>query len=269
MLSLLVTYKFNNQKDRDGFYEAVCDDKIAKCVMLEEGCIRYEYELPEDNEILLLHEEWKDKKCQEDHTKLAPFSRVKGFKTRFNAETILEELGCDDAEKSFLDLARERYSVRAFKSKEVEQSKIDKILEAARLAPTAKNSQPQKIFVLKSEAAIKTINEHCRCIYGAPLVFAIGYDESLIFGVDENRVYGFGEVDSTIVATHMILEAADLGLGSCWVGLFNDKEVRGALGIPDGIRITALMPVGYADDGCMPSERHTEYRSNEEVVQYL
>ena len=57
MLSLLVTYKFNNQKDRDGFYEAVCDDKIAKCVMLEEGCIRYEYELPEDNEILLLHKE--------------------------------------------------------------------------------------------------------------------------------------------------------------------------------------------------------------------
>ena len=167
---------------------------------------------------------------------------------------------------NFMDLAKARYSVRSFKSTPVEEDKIAKILEAARIAPTAKNAQPQKIYVLKSPESVAKINDHCRCIYGAPLVFAIGYDESRVFGISEERVYGFGEIDSSIVTTHMMLEAAELGLGSCWVGLFNDKEVREALDIPDGIRITALLPVGYAADDCVPADRHGMYRPDEEMV---
>lgn len=270
MYSLLVTYRFNKREDRDGFYEAVCEDKIAKCVMVEDGCIRYEYEVPAEDTILLLHEDWKDKDAQQAHTHLAPFSRVKGFKVRFKATTELEELSADDAAgRSFMDLAKARYSVRSFKDTPVEDEKIEKILEAARIAPTAKNAQPQKIFVLKSAESVATINEHCRCIYGAPLVFAIGYEESRVFGISEERVYGFGEIDSSIVTTHMMLEAADLGLGSCWVGLFNDKEVRTALNIPDGIRITALLPVGYASDDCVPADRHEIFRPDEEMVEFI
>ena len=170
---------------------------------------------------------------------------------------------------NFMDLAKARYSVRSFKSIPVEDDKIAKILEAAKIAPTAKNNQPQKIYVLKSPESVAKINDHCRCIYGAPLVFAIGYDESRVFGISEERVYGFGEIDSSIVTTHMMLEAAELGLGSCWVGLFNDKEVREVLDIPDGIRITALLPVGYAADDCQPADRHEMYRPDDEMVTEL
>lgn len=269
MYRLLVTYKFENQKNRDGFLEAVTEDKIAQCTMKEDGCIRYEYEIPDSSTILLLHEEWRDKAAQEAHTHNTTMSRIKAYKVRFSAETNIEELEVDAADKTFMDLALERYSVRSFKSTPVEQEKIDAILKAARIAPTARNSQPQKIYVLKSEEAIRKINDNCRCIYGAPLVFAIGYDKSRICGVDEDRVYGFGEIDSTIVTTHMILEATEQGLGSCWVGLFHDADVREALGISDEVRITSLLPVGYAADDCVPADRHTEYRSDEEVVEYL
>lgn len=170
---------------------------------------------------------------------------------------------------SFMELAKARYSVRSFKNTPVEQDKIDAILEAARIAPTAKNSQPQKIYVLKSKEAVEKINTVCRCIYGAPLVFAVGYEKSRIFGESEERHYGFGEVDSTIVTTHMMLEAQEQGLGSCWVGLFHDEEVRGLFDIPDNVRITALMPMGYPADDCVPADRHTEYRDDSEVVEYL
>ena len=170
---------------------------------------------------------------------------------------------------NFMELAKARYSVRSFKNTPVEDEKIANILEAAKIAPTAKNAQPQKIYVLKSADSVAAINDHCRCIYGAPLVFAIGYDESRVFGISDERVYGFGEIDSSIVTTHMMLEAAELGLGSCWVGLFNDKEVRAALNIPDGIRITALLPVGYAADDCVTADRHDIFRPDEEMVTVL
>lgn len=170
---------------------------------------------------------------------------------------------------NFMELAKERYSVRAFKSTPVEQEKIDKILEAAKIAPTAKNSQTQMIYVIKSPEALEKINSVCKCIYGAPLVFAIGYKSDETFGVAEDRVYGFGEIDSTIVTTHMMLEAWEQGIGSCWVGLFHDAEVHEVLGLPENIRITSLMPMGYAADDCKPADRHTMYRPDEEMVEYL
>lgn len=170
---------------------------------------------------------------------------------------------------NFMELAKERYSVRMFKSTPVEQEKIDKILEAAKIAPTAKNSQTQMIYVIKSQEALEKINSVCKCIYGAPLVFAIGYKKDETFGVAEDRVYGFGEIDSTIVTTHMMLEAWEEGIGSCWVGLFHDDEVHEALGLPENIRITSLMPMGYAAELCKPSDRHETYRPNEEMVEYL
>lgn len=170
---------------------------------------------------------------------------------------------------TFMELAKERYSVRMFKSTPVEQEKIDKILEAAKIAPTAKNSQTQMIYVIKSPEALEKINSVCKCIYGAPLVFAIGYKKDETFGVAEDRVYGFGEIDSTIVTTHMMLEAWEQGIGSCWVGLFHDDEVHEALGLPENIRITSLMPMGYAAPLCKPSDRHETYRPDEEMVEYL
>ena len=92
MYSLLVTYKFNSQEQRDGFLEAVTDDKIARIVQREDGCVTYEYEAPEDPKILLLHEEWETKEHQIIHSKQPTMNRIKAYKMRFSAETIIEEL---------------------------------------------------------------------------------------------------------------------------------------------------------------------------------
>lgn len=115
---------------------------------------------------------------------------------------------------NFMELAADRYSVRSFSDKPVEQEKIDLILKAAQLAPTAVNFQPQMIYVLKSEAALGKINRLCRCIYGAPLVFLICSDERKTWKSQTEPGYSAGEMDCSIVCTHMMLEAWELGVGS-------------------------------------------------------
>ena len=99
----------------------------------------------------------------------------------------------------FLELAAERYSVRSYSDKPVEQDKIDRILKAAQLAPTAVNYQPQMIYVLKSEASMAKINRLCRCIYGAPLVFLICSDERKTWKRQTERGYSTGEMDCSIM----------------------------------------------------------------------
>ena len=153
---------------------------------------------------------------------------------------------------SFLELAAQRFSVRSFSDKLVEQEKIDSILKAAQLAPTAVNYQPQMIYVLKSEAAMNKINQLCRCIYGAPMVFLICSDERKTWKSQTERGYSTGEMDCSIVCTHMMLEACEQGLGSVWVRLFSVDAVAKAFDLPPYIKPICLLPVGYAADGCVP-----------------
>lgn len=178
-------------------------------------------------------------------------------------QTAVEE----SMENDFLDLAAGRYSVRHFSDKPVEQEIIDKILEAGKLAPTAVNSQPQMIYVMKSDEAMEKANKLSRCIYGAPQVFLICYDDNRVCqrGADGN----YGDIDCTIVLTHMMLEAYNLGIGTCMVGMFSPEEARQVLNLPDNIHPVLLMPFGYPAEDAAPSPRHTEYRPMEETVQYL
>lgn len=92
MYSLLVTYKFPNKEKRDGFYEDVCDNKIAKIVLKEDGCERYEYEVPESDTELILHEDWEDKAAQQVHIKQPTMNFLKALKIKHQAETCIEEL---------------------------------------------------------------------------------------------------------------------------------------------------------------------------------
>ncbi|MBQ8973481.1 MAG: nitroreductase family protein [Clostridia bacterium] len=171
---------------------------------------------------------------------------------------------------SFLELARERYSVRAYSDKPVEQEKIDLILEAAQVAPTAVNYQPQMVYVLKSEAALAKINRLCRCIYGAPLVFLICSDESKTWKSQSEPGYTTGEMDCSIVCTHMMLEAWELGLGSVWVRLFDSRAIAEAFNLPAHIRPICLLPVGYAAEGSIPyAPWHDVYRPVESFTKEL
>lgn len=177
-------------------------------------------------------------------------------------QTKSEEMNMD-----FMELAAGRYSVRHFSEQPVGQEKIEKILEAGKLAPTAVNSQPQMIYVLQSAEAIEKANSLSRCIYGAPQVFLICYDDSRVCQRGANGNYG--DIDCTIVLTHMMLEAYNLGIGTCMVGMFSPEEAKQVLGLPENIHPVLLMPFGYPAEDAAPSPRHTEYRSMDETVQFM
>lgn len=170
---------------------------------------------------------------------------------------------------TFLELAKERYSVRSFKQDAVEPEKLAAILEAGRLAPTARNFQPQKIYVVKSEKNRSKLASVCRFTFDAPVILVLAYDTERDW---KNRLmpgYSSGETDAAIVGTHMMLAAWEQGIGSCWVGYFNADDVRCALELPDHIRVTALMPMGYAAEDAAPLELHTTYRDLDDMVTEL
>ena len=167
--------------------------------------------------------------------------------------------------KSFMDLARQRFAVREYAQTPVEQAKLDSILEAGRLAPTAKNVQPQHIYVLQSPEAIAKINELTRCAYGAPVVFLVCYDTDLVWSKDGHDT---GDMDCSIVGTHMMLEATELGLGTCWVKWFDPAQVAAAFELPANHKPAFLMPCGYASENAKPSDHHFSRKPLSETVTY-
>lgn len=170
---------------------------------------------------------------------------------------------------SFIELAKERYAVRAYKDTAVEQEKLDRILEAAKVAPTACNNQPQKIYVVKSEEKRKALAEVTPCTFGAPVIFVVGYDNDRSAKGMIYEGHDFGDTDAAIVCTHMMLEAWEQGLGSCWVGYFNEEKVKAALGLPEYVRVRDLLPVGYAADGAVPAPMHTKYRDMSDMAEEI
>ena len=131
----------------------------------------------------------------------------------------------------FDQLLEERYSVRKFSNQKVEKEKIDKILEAARIAPTAVNYQPQRILVLEDPDNLAKLKECTRYHFHAPLAMILCYDKTVSWKDMHNRECG--EVDVSIVATYMMLKLFDLGLGSTYVGSFDYKELIKQFNIPE------------------------------------
>lgn len=166
---------------------------------------------------------------------------------------------------SFMDLARARYAVRNYAQTPVEQAKIDSILAAGQLAPTAKNVQPQHIYVLQSAEAIAKINELTRCAYHAPVVFLVCYNTDLVWTKDGANS---GDMDCSIVGTHMMMEATELGLGTCWVKWFDPEQVAAAFELPANHKPSFLMPCGYPSDDSQPHANHFNRKPLTETVTY-
>ncbi|HCD46848.1 MAG TPA: nitroreductase [Lachnoclostridium sp.] len=165
----------------------------------------------------------------------------------------------------FLQLVKERYSVRKFSDRKVEKEKLDLILEAGRVAPTAVNFQPQRILVIDSEDNLAKLKSCTPYHFHAPLALLVCYDSS----VSWKRSYDnkdMGDVDASIVATQMMLEAADLGLGSTWVGHFDPVCIRTAFDIPEHLIPVALLPIGYPREDCTPHPFHEKRFDPEHTV---
>jgi nitroreductase len=156
---------------------------------------------------------------------------------------------------SFIDLARERFSLRSFAKKPVEKEKLDLILKAAQLAPTACNNQPQKIIVVDDAQAFEKIKQCTRCHFDAPVVLVVCYDSRISWkrGYDGKDS---GDIDAAILVTHMTLQAADIVLGSVIVQNFNPEA-----------RPRAVFPAGTPHSGASAScrlpgrRRRPEYRA--------
>ena len=161
---------------------------------------------------------------------------------------------------TFQELAHERYSVRSFQDRPIAEEHLNLILEAGRVAPTACNFQPQKIYVAKSAEARAKLASVCRCTFGAPVILVVCYDRERDWKNKLMPGYESGETDAAIVCTHMMLQAFELGIGSCWVGYFNPKTVAETLGLPENVTVSALLPMGYPAEDAKPLPLHSQIR---------
>lgn len=170
---------------------------------------------------------------------------------------------------NFEELVKARYSCRKFKDTPIEKEKIDKILEAALVAPTACNLQPQKILVLTDKEKIEALNEEkcTRYTFDAPLIFVMCADKSKAWTRKYDNLSS-AETDCSIVMTHMMLEATELGLGTTWVMALNPDIARKVLNIPDNLEILSFMPTGYPADDAEVNPLHTKYIDMNEMAKY-
>ena len=169
----------------------------------------------------------------------------------------------------FMELAKKRYSVRKFSEKPVSKEDLNKILEAGNIAPTAKNQQPQRIYVLQSEEAFQKLDglTHCRYGAGTVLLFTYNVDEDWKNPLEEGVHSGVEDV--SIVATHVMLRAAELGLDTCWCNYFANSKLEETFGLPGNEKAVLIMPVGYAAEDAKPTPLHETYKDLAATVKYL
>ena len=168
----------------------------------------------------------------------------------------------------FKEVVKNRYSCKKYSDAKVEAEKLETILTAGRLAPTAKNLQEQHIYVLQSEEMLAKVDALTPCRYNAPVVLVVAFDKNNVFTYPGDK-RDSGVEDATIVATHMILAAADEGVDSCWVNFFDPEKAAEALGLPENEEVLMLMDLGYAAEGAGPLANHDSRKPLSETVTYL
>lgn len=146
---------------------------------------------------------------------------------------------------NFAELSAQRYSLRKFSDRPVEDALLQQVLEAGRNAPTAHNNQPQRIFVLQSPEAMAKADACMGCHFHPPVLLAVAYDPAEAWNREDDGK-NHGEIDATIAVTQMMLQAADLGL------------------VP-----IAMLPLGYPAEGAHPARLHTDRKPMEQLVKYL
>ncbi len=168
---------------------------------------------------------------------------------------------------NFLKLAKDRYSARKFVEADIPQKDIDSIIEAGRCAPTAVNYQPVKIWAFCSEESRQKLLTCTKMQFIAPakVIFMIGAKKEGAW-VRPFDSKNFSEIDASIVATHMMLQIHDLGYGSTWIGHFDPDKVKELFPDAAEYELIALLPVGVIADDCEPSPRHSQFKTDDELV---
>ena len=168
----------------------------------------------------------------------------------------------------FKEVIKKRYSCKKYCDRPVEAEKLEAILNAGRLAPTAKNLQEQHVYVIQSTESLEKIDAVTPCRYGAPTVLVIAFDKNNVFTYPGGK-RDSGVEDATIVATHMILAAADEGVDSCWINFLDPEKLAEGLGLPENEEILMVMDLGYAAEGAGPLPNHENRKELSETVTYM
>ena len=170
-----------------------------------------------------------------------------------------------EGDSPFMELAKKRFSVRQFADKPVPKDLLIKVLEAGNVAPTAKNLQPHRIHVLTKAEDIAKLDELSPCRYGAPVVLVFSYNTEEDWKHGEEPGVRSGVEDVSIVATHVMLRAAELGLGTTWVNRFRNSLLEKAL-LPANERSVLIMPIGFPAENAKPSRMHTTKKPLDKTV---
>ena len=169
----------------------------------------------------------------------------------------------------FIELAQERFSCKNYDAeKQVSESALNRILEAGRLAPTAKNLQEQHIYVATTPDTLSKIDKCTPCRYNAPTVLIVAFNKNNVYTYPGGK-RDSGIEDATIVATHMMLAAQSLGVNSCWVNFFDPEKMHNLLGLPQDEEILMILDLGYAAEGVKPLPNHYSRKPIQQTVTHI
>ncbi len=163
-----------------------------------------------------------------------------------------------------LNCIKERYSVRKFQNKLIEQEKIDILMKAAQLAPSARNIQPCKFIVIQDEEKREKLTDICKgknFVSQAPITIAICANNTDYIMTCGQAAY---TIDAAIASEHIVLQAAEIGLGTCWIGAFSHDELAELINLPKEYKIVTILPVGYP----AIEKGKRNLKSIEEIVSY-
>ena len=163
----------------------------------------------------------------------------------------------------FFDVVENRRSIRKYLEKEVEKEKLQKILEVARLSPSAKNLQPYQIFVVATKDLKSKIYSACNQEWKAPIMIAVVCNPKQAWVRDDGEEYW--KTDAAVAMHQISLAAWAEGLGTCWIAAFKENQVKEILGVPSDSRVAFLSPLGYPAEMKGPIEKR---KSLDSLVRY-
>ncbi len=168
----------------------------------------------------------------------------------------------------FLELAKRRYSCRKLEPTQISDETLEQILEAARIAPTAVNAQPFKMFVMKSDEAKDVIHKATRFTFGADTFVIVAAEQHEGY-VRKSDNLNFTVVDATIAATHIMLQIEDMGYATTWVGAFDPDILIEAYPQMKDLLLIGIFPIGKAAEDAKPSVKHTERKELNQLLETL
>ncbi len=169
----------------------------------------------------------------------------------------------------FIELAKQRFSCRSFKPQPVEKEKLELVMEAARIAPSAANYQPWHFIVVsEKEQLLQVQNAYRRSwLLTAPVVIVACVDSSKAW-IRSFDSKNHSDIDIAIAIDHITLQASDLGLATCWICHFEIEKCRTIFNLPDYVEPIALIPIGYPDAEPKPDRHNTQRKSSSEIVHW-